>query len=147
MTPQQEALNGQVSELDVIKNLQDKDQEIIDDLEGLKEGQKTLEDKVDVGFEKGRKRMDGIEGEMKELRADFKSFIGMFTNHVSRTEQMHQETKNSIQDHKYQDLQDEKKALKAQIEESKAKKWEILKMLGTGAVSLMVGGLGVYLFK
>lgn len=64
MTPQQEALNGQVCELDVIKELKEKDAEIIEDLEGLKTGQENIEKRLD----KGAERMDGIEDELKDLK-------------------------------------------------------------------------------
>ena len=64
MTPQQEALNGQVCELDVIKELKEKDAEIIEDLEGLKTGQENIEKRLD----KGAERMDGIEDELRDLK-------------------------------------------------------------------------------
>ena len=57
MTPEEEArlraLNLQVSELSVITELKEKDAEIIEDLENLKQGLEVLSRTVLEGFEKG----------------------------------------------------------------------------------------------
>ena len=66
MDPQIEALDNQIKQTDTVKSLHDRDEEIIKDLDGLKEGQAKLNDKVNSGFDKGRKRMDEIEDEMKK---------------------------------------------------------------------------------
>ena len=75
MTPDQEALNNRIIELPVIVELREKDGEIIDDLEGLKEGQKKLSEYVHNGFTKGTRRMDGIEDELKSLKDEFQRGI------------------------------------------------------------------------
>ena len=110
MTPEEqqalEALNGRVSALPVIKSLQDKDAEIIDDLEKLKKGQDTLNTTVSEGFSKGKERMDGLEV--------------MFKNHIDTTKDNHKETmqaysdlKTEIRDQKISELKNELKDRKA----------------------------------
>jgi len=97
MTPQQEALNGQVCELPVIKDLQAKDEEIINDLEGLKEGQQNIEMRLD----KGAERMDGIEGELKDLKTEL---IHGLKNVISEVrDQKLAELKNELKDRKTSD--------------------------------------------
>lgn len=103
MTPQQEALNGQVCELDVIKELQDKDQEIIEDLEGLKKGQSSIEKRLD----KGAERMDGIEGEVKQVKDEIKSLKDMLVAFVQQSHNNHLELKSDIKDEKYQELRND----------------------------------------
>ena len=142
LTPQQEALNGQVCELPVIKNLQAKDDEIIEDLEGLKEGQDGLNKRLD----KGTERMNGIEGKVQNLSDKFDSFLSMFSNHVQRTEQMHREIKDNMKDEKYNDLKEEKKALQLEIDEGKKRKWDIAKGIGLLVAGAIISGISVKLF-
>lgn len=96
MTPQEEALNGQVCNLDVIKDLQAKDDEIIEDLEGLKDGQEDINSRLD----KGAVRMDGIEDELKKLSDTVKDGL----NNVI----------TEIRDHKITELTTELKIKKAE---------------------------------
>jgi len=63
MTPQQEALQAQVCELPVIKELKENDSILFNELEQLKEGQLGMNNRLD----KGAERMDGIEDELKKL--------------------------------------------------------------------------------
>jgi hypothetical protein len=136
LSPEQQALDERLRDQPVVK-------EIHEDLEGLKVGQKLLDEKVDKGFIKGTKRMDGIEGKVEHLSDKFDSFVSMFTNHVQRTEQMHREIKEDIKDDKYQDLKEEKKALQQEIAEGKKRKWDILKGIGLVIAGAIVSAISV----
>lgn len=77
MTEQELAqFNDHVCKLPVIEDLKRTDKEIIDDLEGLKNGQNELLNNLEkhetankAQFEKGAARMSGIEGELKEMKS------------------------------------------------------------------------------
>ena len=97
MTPQEEALNGQVCNLDVIKDLQAKDDEIIEDLEGLKDGQEDINSRLD----KGAVRMDGIEDELKDLKGELISGLKNVISEVR--DQKLSELKNELKDRKSSD--------------------------------------------
>ena len=90
MTPQQEALNGQVCELPVIKELQANDEKLI-------QGQRDIEDRLD----KGAVRMDGIEDELKDLKGEL---IKGLQNVISEVrDQKLSELKNELKDRKSSD--------------------------------------------
>jgi len=136
LTPQEEALNNQVQNLPVVIQLQETDKILMD---GQHEIQEHLNE-VDQRLEDGSKVMKG-------LIEDVKSLSSLFSGHVTRTEQMHTEIKAEIKDNKYQDMKAELKAKNEEIENTRRKVWEVVKMILTGIISLAVGGLGVYLFK
>jgi len=77
MDPIIEALDNQIKLTDTVKSLHSRDEEIITDLNDLKEGQEQLNTKVNSGFEKGRKRMDEIEDKMK---IGFESIVSAINN-------------------------------------------------------------------
>lgn len=140
MTPQEEALNSQLPGLDIIKDLQNTDQEIIDDLEEIKEGQAKINEKVDLGFAKGKDRMDGLEK--------------MFENHITTTEGNHKEAmgaytdlKTEIKDNKFKDVTQELTKKNEEIKQIKEKFFGAVKMVFNTALSIVAGGLVVYLFK
>lgn len=140
LTPQDEQLNVQLCKLPVIKELQSQDAEIIEDLESLKDGQVAIDKKVDDGFAKGKERMDGLEN--------------MFKNHISRTEEMHKENQNAyndlkaeIKDNKFKDVTQELKEKNAEIQAIKDKFWGAVKMVMNTVLSIIAGGLVIYLFK
>ena len=140
LSPQEQALNGQVCNLPVIKELQAQDAEIIKDLEGLKDGQIAIDRKVDTGFAKGKERMDGLEN--------------MFKNHISRTEEMHKENQSAysdlkaeIKDNKFKDVTQELKEKNAEIQAIKDKFWGAVKMVANAVLSVIAGGAIVYFFK
>jgi len=85
--------------------------------------------------------MDGIEGEVREVKNSLLSLSNMITNFITRNEQMHQETKEALRDHKYQDLKEEKKALQNQIEDGKKRKWDIVKGVILTIVGAIVGAI------
>jgi len=106
VTPEQLALNERICELPIIAELREKDAEIISDLELIKEGQDKINDKVDLGFAKGKDRMDGLES--------------MFKDHISTTKDNHKETmsaysdlKTEIRDQKITELKNELKDRKS----------------------------------
>jgi len=57
-------LNGHVEKLPIIEQLQENDEQLL-------KGQQDIEDRLD----KGAKRMDGIEGELKSLKEEFQKGI------------------------------------------------------------------------
>jgi len=139
LTPQQVAFETQLEQSPEFSRLKEVDQEIIADLEGLKIGQTALGAFVSEGFTKGKDRMDGLET--------------MFKDHINTTKDNHRETmsaytdlKTEIRDNKFKDLQGDNKALRDEIEERKKRKWDILKIIISGLVSLLVGGLAVRFF-
>jgi predicted nuclease with TOPRIM domain len=97
MTPQEEALNNQICVLPVITDLQAKDEEIIKDLEGLQKGQKNIEMRLD----KGAERMDGIEGELKDLKSELRDGLKNVISEVR--DQKLSELKNELKDRKTSD--------------------------------------------
>ena len=65
LTPQQRAeLNNHVEGLPIVEELKKNDERLL-------EGQKDIEERLD----KGAKRMDGIEGELKSLKEEFQKGI------------------------------------------------------------------------
>lgn len=141
LTPEQiEHQEIQLNQLPTIKALKEADETLYRELKTLEQGQKSLEDKVDTGFEKGKERMDGMESKIDNL-------FNLFTSHTQRTEQMHQETKDALKDHKYQDLKEEKKALQAQIDDAKKRKWDIAKGLGLLIAGAIISGISITFFK
>jgi hypothetical protein len=83
LTPEQIAAHDeQIKQLPTIKKLEESDKEIIEDLEGLRQGQNKLEQKVDDGFAKGKDKMEWLET--------------MFKNHIEKTEHNHKEAMGAI---------------------------------------------------
>ncbi len=61
---EREQVNEKIKNLPVIQDLQKADFEIIKDLEGLKDGQEEINERLD----KGAERMDGIEADVRDLK-------------------------------------------------------------------------------
>jgi len=105
----------QLKQSPIIQTLMETDETLYQELKTLEEGQEGIQshlNEVDTRLEDGSKVM-------ADLKDDVKSLKNIFTNHATRTEQMHQETKDALKDHKYQDLREEKKELQKQIEDGK----------------------------
>ena len=137
MTQEEEALNERICVLPVIKDLQDKDAEIIEDLEGLKVGQESLRATVSEGFAKGKDRMDGIEGKVESLREMMLAFI-------TQSQANHNELKNEIKDGKIQELRNDLHAKNKEDEKRAAFKSGLaigLTVLGVGAFISAMGFL------
>ena len=137
LTPEQIAdLEGKVKQLPIFKKHEDditslkkNDEEIIGDLEGLKEGQKQLEEKVDLGFEKGRVRMDGIEKMIKDSD--------------KKRDEQHTEVLNKITDNEITRLTKKLEDKDTKIASQEAKKWDLTR----GAAIVFFGLIGaVFLY-
>jgi len=144
MTPQQQELNDRVGELPIIKDLQTKDNEIIEDLEGLRVGQERLHSFVQEGFSKGKDRMDGIEGEVKEVKNDVKELSRLIVSFFTEAKQMHAELKSEIQNGKIQELRNELQS--RQKDEDKRSSFKSglmigLSVLAAGTVLSIIGFL------
>ena len=61
---QKQELNGHVEKLPIVEQLKDNDEQLL-------RGQQDIEERLD----KGAKRMDGIEGELKSLKEEFQKGI------------------------------------------------------------------------
>ena len=97
MTAQQEALHLQVCELPIIKELKENDSILFNELEQLKEGQNSMNSRLD----KGAERMDGIEGELKDLKSELKEGIKSVISEIK--DQKLSELKNELKDRKSND--------------------------------------------
>lgn len=107
------------------------------DLEGLKDGQESLEKTVSEGFAKGKDRMDGIEGKVESLREMMLAFI-------TQSQANHNELKNEIKDGKIQELRNDLHAKAKEDEKRAAFKSGLtigLTVLAVGAVLSVVGVL------
>ena len=101
LTPEQIAVQDeQIKQLPTIIGLHQKNEEIIQDLEGLRVGQESLSRTVSEGFAKGKDRMDGIEGKVESLREMMLAFI-------AQSQSNHNELKNEIKDGKIQELRND----------------------------------------
>ena len=136
LTPQEQALETQISKLPTIAKLEETDRLLM-------EGQNSIQEhlnEVDERLEDGSKVMAG-------LKSDIKGLYNIFSNHVTRTEQMHQEIKTEIKDNKFKDVTSELKEKNKEIEAIKEKFWGAVKMISNAILSVIVGGLIVYFFK
>lgn len=132
LTPTEEALQLQVCKLPVIV-------EIIEDLDGLKEGQEGLKEKVDSGFAKGKERMDGLET--------------MFEEHIAATKENHKEAMGAIsslnieiKDNKIKDVVQESSKKSAEFKAYKEKVYSVVKTVVIGIFMLIAGGFVGKLF-
>lgn len=123
-------IDEQIKQTDTIKELQERDEEIVKDLEGLKEGQEKINEKVDTGFEKGRKRMDGIEGDLKNLTQ-------MLTNSDKKRDEQHGAILNKITDNEIVRLEKKLAERDKLIEKKDTKDWDVTKII-LGGISLIV---------
>jgi archaellum component FlaC len=147
LSPEQVALNGRVTELPVIIGLHEKNKKIIDDLEGLKEGQTILDRKVETGFEKGRKRMDGIEGELREVKDEVKSLTALVVNFISQSQINHNELKSEIQNGKIQELREELKIKRNEEDKKSAFRSGLTIGLTVLGISAVISAFGFLLTK
>ena len=144
LSPQEQALNGQLGKLPVILELKEKDAEIIEDLESLKAGQTEIHEFVKEGFAKGKDRMDGMAGEMKEIKDDMKTLKDMFTSFVTQSQANHNEIKSEIQNGKIQELRNELQLRQKDDDKKSAFKTGLaigLSVLGAGAILSILGYL------
>lgn len=126
-----EALDNQLKETDTIKKLQAADVEILDDLEGLRQGQKDLNEKVETGFEKGKKRMDGIEDKVDKIEK-------MLIESDKKRDEQHAQILNKITDNEITRLQKSLDERDRQIEKKDGRTWEVAKILFTAIVSVVI---------
>lgn len=131
MEPEVEALDNQLKQTDTVKQLQTRDEEIVSDLEGLKEGQKQLNDKVELGFEKGRKRMDGIEGELKQVKE-------MLVDSGKKRDAQHTAILNKITESEISRLEKKLETRENQLEKKDSRVWEVFKIALTAIISIAV---------
>lgn len=124
-------LNSVCSELPFVQELKAKDEEIIEDLEGLKKGQAQLDQKVETGFEKGRKRMDGIEGELKEVKQSLDGLKDVIIK-------QHEEIKSKITDNEISRLKTALDERDKAIEKKDGRAWEVIKIGLTAVASIIV---------
>ena len=130
MTPEElEMLNKKIAKLPVIMELQHNDSQIMKELLQLKSGQVDIEDRLD----KGAKRMDGIEGEVRQVRE-------MLTLSDQKRDMQHEEIKNKIVDNEIQRLKRALDDRERRIEVSDSRKWEIIKMIIAAVVGIAAGG-------
>ena len=129
MTPQEEALQLQVSNLPVFK-------EVITDLEGLRKGQEALGAYVAEGFTKGKDRMDGLED--------------MFKDHINTTKDNHKDSMKAIsdlnvevKDNKIKDLSLEKAKEAEAFKAYKEKVWSIVKIVFSGVFGALVTAFAI----
>jgi len=135
--PAIEQLDSQIKQTDTVKSLHDRDDEIVKDLEDLKDGQTKLNDKVDIGFEKGRKRMDGLEDKVETLTK-------MMIDRDKKSDEQHNAVLNKITDNEMvrmgKMIEDRDKA----IEKKDSRLWEIGKIVLTATGSIVATA---YLFS
>lgn len=110
---QRQELNGHVEKLPIVEQLKDNDEQLL-------KGQQDIEDRLD----KGAKRMDGIEGELKSLKEEFQKGI--------------KEVITEVKDRKFTELKDE-------LTNRKASSKELQNFFIKTAVLTVIGALG-YLF-
>ena len=136
LTPQAQALETQLTQSPLICELQETDEKLLKGQKGIQEHLSEVDERLEDGSKV-----------MAELKSDIKGLSNIFNNHVTRTEQMHQEIKSEIKDNKYQDMKAELKEKSEEVENTKRKIWDVFKLFLTGVVSIAVGGASVYLFK
>lgn len=139
-TPEQLAQNKIICELPIIDEIKKSESEIIEDLEGLKQGQEEINIKVDNGFSKSKDRMDGLET--------------MFKNHIESTKENHKEAmktladlKTEIKDNKLKDLSQDLAKKNEEIAVIKSRVMIGVKMVANTILSILAGGAIVYLFS
>lgn len=142
-------MNAQVCELEIIKELQKNDEQ-------LKYGQQCIQEhlnEVDRRLEDGSKVMKGLITDVKEV-------FDLVEHNADKSAERHREAmqgnadlKIEIKDNKYKDMSQDLKESKRLIEkkdkeikEGKRKRWDLLKIVISGIVSLIVGGLLVRFF-
>jgi len=137
LTPAEIAENERIRKLPVIKELHKMDEEIVKDLDGLKQGQKELNSKVEIGFEKGRKRMDSIESDVREIKEI------MLENNRKRDKQ-HQETLDKISNNEIQRLEKKVDDSKEIVRTVNHRIWRILELILASVFSI---GATAFLIK
>ena len=140
MEPHIAQLDKQIQETDTVKSLHSRDEEIVKDLEDLKGGQASLNSKVDIGFEKGRKRMDGIEADMKKLTQ-------MFIDRDKKTDAQHTEVMEKITNNEIVKLKKELEDRDRSLEKKDSRVWEASKIALTAIVAIgstiYLSGIGI----
>jgi len=124
LTPAEIAENERIKNMPVIKELHS-------DLEGLKEGQEKLNDKVDSGFEKGRKRMDSMEVDIKEIK-------NIILAGEKKRDEQHNETLRTISDNEIIRLQKKIEERDAEVKTNDSRVWEVTKIGLTAIVSIVI---------
>jgi hypothetical protein len=141
LTPEEEALNGKIAGLPIIKELKDNDVLIMDKLGSLEIGQTEIEERLDEGAgqfkllwskvsdmnksidELGKTFNQGIDRLAKEI---FESKLDSAISNATKMAQENQELRNKI------DSQD-------------SKVWDVKKILITALIGLALLGVGVAL--
>ena len=113
LNPQQQQLNSQICELPVIKDLQENDQHLYNEIE-------RFEKIVSEKFDKGSERMDGIEDELKKLSDTVRKGLS--------------DVITEIRDHKISELTTELKIRKA---EGSTVKTGLILIAATSVVSVI----------
>lgn len=126
MTPEQIAdLDGRVCQLPVIKRLEENDASIIHALDSIKED-------MDSRFEKGARRMDGIEDELKSLKT-------MISEGDRKRDEQHANIMNKMDQKENERLKEE---LLRAIESKRAQDnriWDVTKIVIGGALTILIG--------
>ena len=129
------ALDNQLGQTETVKkhnsdinDLKENDEEIIKDLEGLKDGQHN----INVRLEKGDNRMDGIEQ--------------MIRDGDKRRDEQHADVINKIDAKEMGELKAEIRKRNEKDEKDEAKKWDLAKIFLASAVTAVVAYV-VFLLK
>lgn len=130
MEPQIAALDEQIKQTETVKLLQSRDEEIVEDLNDLKEGQIQLNDKVETGFEKGRIRMDGIEGEMKTIK-------DMILEGDKKRDEQHGAILHKITDNEIARLEKQLNKRDSELEKKDSRIWDAAKIVLTAILSIV----------
>ena len=137
MEPAIAELDTQIKQTDTVKSLHERYDEIVKDLEDLKEGQNRLDNKVDTGFDKGRKRMDGLEDKVETLTK-------MVVDRDKKSDEQHAMVLKTITDNEMvrmgKMIEDRDKA----IEKKDSRLWEMGKIVLTATGSIVATA---YLFS
>lgn len=126
-----EALDKGFRQTNVYEEIKNSEKEIISDLNGLKEGQDSLRHDVETGFEKGRKRMDGMEKEMGEIKS-------LLIQSNTDRDRQHGELKEEIRNKELAEIKSELRKKNEDEKKAEARKWDMTKIFLAAAVSAFV---------
>ena len=129
---QKHTMNHQVKQLPVIQELQEQDKQIMDKLNGLETGQEDIEERLD----KGAKRMDGIEGELKEVKA-------MLRESDTKRDQQHEKIIDKISEKETEKLKSDIRGMMADKKTTEGRIWDILKIFAALMIAAALGYLGI----
>jgi len=137
LTADEKALkDAQIKQLPTIQKLIEADGKIFHELGVLEQGQQSINTRLD----RGGKRMDGIEAEVKNLKE-------LMTKYFDRAETRHNELKGEIQNGKIQELRNEIKDRQKEEDKRNAFKRGLYIGLITLAVGTVLAVLGTLFMK